>query len=354
MAVIPRRRGRLRSTVLLFGLLGAGCFFDPWAWIDDNLQPPQAQDWIDTTRRLGILEEMLRVSQTLPEMLNEVAAVDRAEPYDVEHIADVPYRVTPQRVLTLDVYRPITNNPALRRAVVLYMGGGFVVDGDFDTMGVWARFLASRGIVAFNTRQRLLTEDGVSRRDVFTDAIAAARFIAADGPLFGADPNRIATMGRSTGAQLALLVGMAPTPEHFGPAGDPDVPLSIKAVVDIFGSVDDSRYYTSLDFSLLPRDALASLYGGTPARVPEAYAESAPLNYVRPGLPAVMIVHGWLDSTIPITHSILLANALEDAGNDVERFFDPEAGHVIGWGILSNDGFGRAMLRIIPFLKKHL
>lgn len=349
-----RKRMVSATSIAFLAVVSAGCQDDPVVTVGDGFLSPASPGYLDILTALGIQQEMDRVARQMPWYLAFVPPVDAHGPYTVEVVRDVPFRETPQGPLRLDVYYPRTDDPTLRPAVVLYIGGGFITDLDFDTIGVWADFLASRGFVAFNTRQRLLTTPGVTRRDVLTDAIAAARFVASDGPRFGADPNRIGVMGRSSGGQLALLVGMVPSPEQFGEAGDPTVPLKIKAIVDLFSSVDDSRFFTTNEFTLLPRSAIAAVYGGLPSQVPEAYAESAPLTYVRPGLPPIFIVHGFLDTTVSISHSIVLADALEAAGDEVVREFYLDKGHVIGWGLFDNEGCGRAMSRIVPFLEQKL
>lgn len=346
--------GTLLAILLVFAaMLLPGCIGEPPT--DPDPLDPEAPGYLPFLQALGIQQEMDRIARTIPPYLDDLPGADGDAPFEVERIADVTYRETPQRTLTLDVYRPITSDPTPRRIVVLYMGGGLVTHLDFENIAAWANFLASRGFVAFNTKQRLLTDEGVERRDILADAVAAARFAVTDGSRFGGDPNRVGVMGRSTGGQISLLVGYAPSPEYFGPAGDPDVPLHIKAVVDIFGPSDDARFFRHKDeFTLLPLDSLRAAYGGTPDEVPDLYAQSAPLTYVRPGLPPTLIVHGALDTTIPPIHSVILADRLEATGNFVQREFYGEFGHVIGWGLFNNDGFGRAIQAIVPFLSERL
>ncbi|MCK6457532.1 MAG: alpha/beta hydrolase [Phycisphaerae bacterium] len=328
-----------------------GCLTLPGGEVPDEPQPPP---YLTSLLALGIQAEMDRVARMIPQNLKNLPAVDGEAPYDVETIRNVPFIDRPTRLLTVDVHRPTVNNGQLRRCVVLYMGGGYITDYDFETIGVWAEYLASRGFVAFNTRQRLITEENVGLREVYADAIAAVRFVTTNAQTWGGDPNRIGLLGRSSGGQVALVVGMIPDPDFFGPAGDPNVPVRVGTIVDFFGSTDDSRFFTTNEFTLLPRESLAAAYGGTPDKVPQVYRDFAPLTYVRPGLPPIMIVHGALDTTIPPIHSVLLADALEAAGNVVRREFYREFGHVIGWGLINNEGFGRAMEAAIHFMRDRL
>lgn len=346
----PFHRTRIVAAVLALGLL-SGCGAIPTN-PGNGVPQPSLPDYILYGGAVGIWQELERVARTIPPALNDVGGLDGQGPLPTERIRDVPFRNTPQRLLRCEVHRPVDMAGPLRRVIVMYCGGGYVVDRDFDTLTVWANYLASRGFVVFNMRHRLLLESGVTRRDVFSDAVAGARFVMTAAATYGGDPDRVSLLGRSSGGQLALLVAMIPTPEHFGPAGDPDVPIRIRAVVDMFGPTDDRRYFNTNDFSVLPRSAIVAVYGGTPDEVPEAYAESAPVEYVHPGLPPIMIVHGALDTTVPPIQSAILADLLEASGNFVDRAFYREFGHAIGWGFIDNNALALTMPRIIRFLEE--
>ncbi|MBU0641252.1 MAG: alpha/beta hydrolase [Planctomycetes bacterium] len=340
------------SACFALGMLATACA--PTPLDETEAARPATSDLLELTRALGFWDEIARVASTLPEYLFDVPGVDGEGVFEVETYADVRFRETPSGPLTLNIHRPKTSDERLRRTVVLYMGGGFLVDDDFGVVEIWADYLASRGFVAVNTRQRLLTESGISLLDAFSDALAAVRFMAAEGPRFGADPERIGVMGRSSGGQLAVLVGIYPDPDLFREPGDPDAPVTVRAIVDIHGPVDYAPLATGEQFSIVPFPEFLSALGGNPDELPELYAAVSPLSYVRPGLPPIMIVHGMLDLSIPIAQSVELADKLEAAGNTVVREFQPDTGHMLGWGFLHNDGFGRAMSRAVRFFEEHL
>jgi acetyl esterase/lipase len=347
-------------SLLAGGLLCGGCPLSQGPTPEDGVPQPRFPEYIRLLEDLGMRAGINRLATSLPAYTADIPAVDGEAVHAVEVIRDIPYRTTPQRILTLDVHRPADagSDPAAtdtpRRAVILFYAGAFVADGDFETADVWAGFLASRGCVTFNVRYRLLTEPGVNLPDIVTDAVAAARFVAAEGRAYGADPHRVATLGRSSGAQLALLVGLLPDLERFGSAGDPRVAVQVKAVVAIGASSADAALYAGEEFTLVQRSIVAVAYGGTPDQVPDLYAAMSPLSYVRPGLPATLLIHGALDTTVPIAHAVRLADALEAAGNTVWRDFQPHTGHVLGWGLIDNDGLGQALEVIVPFLEAQL
>jgi acetyl esterase/lipase len=318
----------------------------------DDIADPHAPDYLDFTIDSGIWAAMEKTASTMPNYLYAVRPVDGAVPHEVTRHADVAFKTTPQRTLRLDVYTPDTPSDTPRRAMVLYSGGGFLTDLDFSVTSAYAEYFASRGFVTFAARHRLLTEDDVDVENVLSDALAAVRFVVAEGAAYGADPERISVLGHSSGGQLALLVGMLADPELLREPGDPDAPVQVAAIIDIFGPTDFTAMGTDEDASAIPVADVWMVMGGTPEQKPELYALLSPIEHVRPGLPPTMIVHGGLDSTIPIAYSVSLADALEEAGNTVYRAFDLGAGHVWGWGLGSNDGFGRAAVQIVRFLEQ--
>jgi acetyl esterase/lipase len=348
------RLSAIACTAIAIGVLSGGCPLAIDTAGSDTDDGPAQPLFIDNMRALGIWQALADASAVLPEFLLEEPAVDGEDPFEVELVADVAFKETPQRTLRLNVHRPRTDDDQLRRAIVLYMGGNALYDDDFEIMEVWAAYLASRGFVVFNSRQRLLTEDGVTQVDVLSDALAAVRFVVAEGPEYGADPERIGVVGRSSGGPLALLMGMLPDPELFRQPGDPDAPVQVGAMVDIAGPTDAARIALGIDFSIITREEYVQAYGGLPTEQPFNYALLSPMTYVRSGLPPTLIIHGAIDTTVPITQGIDLAVRLAAAGNTVETLFPPDTGHVVGWGMFNNDGFGNAMTRIIDFFERHL
>ncbi|MBU0641253.1 MAG: alpha/beta hydrolase [Planctomycetes bacterium] len=320
----------------------------------DGLADPILPAIFEIGVEIGAYQVFADAATALPPYLDDVPGVDGQAPSDVETAVDVPYRETPTQTLTLNVHRPRSDDDGLRRAVVFYMGGGALGDVDFNIVDEWAKYVTSRGFVTFSARQRLRTAPGSDPADVISDALAAIRFVAQHGAEYGADPARIGLFGRSSGGQLALVAGFHPDPDQFLATGEAAVSVNVRAIVDVAGPVDYVRLVNGADFSLFPRQDFIVIMGGEPDAVPDTYNLYSPLSYVRPGLPATMLVHGALDGFVPLRQSVELADRLEAAGNIVERRFYPHTGHLLGWGLFHNDGFGRAMVEIVRFYEKHL
>ncbi|HEX3053305.1 MAG TPA: alpha/beta hydrolase, partial [Aggregatilineaceae bacterium] len=145
------------------------------------------------------------------------------------------------------------------------------------------------------------------------DVKCAIRWVRANAARYNVDPNRIAVMGRSAGAHLALMAAYT--------ANDPKFPASCPVDSEL-SKVDESvqavvASYAPTELRFWPGDrgtASEQLLGGLPDEIPDVYRDAAPISHVRPGLPPTMLVHGQRDRQVPPTHSELLANYLRASG----------------------------------------
>jgi acetyl esterase/lipase len=154
------------------------------------------------------------------------------------------------------------------------------------------------------------------------DCLCALRWIGANAKAHHIDVNRLVVTGDSAGGHLALTTGI--TPESAGLDREcPGVPLpKVAAIVDWYGITDVNDL---LDGPNLKSYAVQWL-GSAPNRG-EIAKRLSPLEYVRPGLPPVMIIHGDADPTVPYQHSVRLKAALDKAGVPNDFFTVPGGKH---------------------------
>ncbi|MCP9489651.1 MAG: alpha/beta hydrolase [Solirubrobacteraceae bacterium MAG38_C4-C5] len=179
-----------------------------------------------------------------------------------------------------------------------------------------ARDLADRGWAAWNLEYRRL---GTGRRAgggwpaTFEDVAAGIDHLLAleDARL---DLARVVGVGHSAGGQLALWAAARPGLPVGAPGAAPRV--SLRAVVALAAVSDLERAGT----------VAHELLGGTPAAVPERFAQADPVRRVGLGVPA-FLVHCADDATVPVKRSRAYAAAARAAGDDVELVEPATGGH---------------------------
>lgn len=141
------------------------------------------------------------------------------------------------------------------------------------------------------------------------DCLCALRWVAANATQHHIDLSRIVTTGDSAGGHLALTTAMIP--ESAGLDREcPGVALpKVAAVVDWYGITDVNDLLEGPN----RRTYAVQWLGSTPNRA-EIAKRLSPLEYVRPGLPPVLMIQGDADPTVPYEHSLRLKAALEKAG----------------------------------------
>lgn len=226
--------------------------------------------------------------------------------------ADVEYGDFEGKPLYVDIYQPpLRDEP--RPAVLVFHPGGFF-DGDRSWMEEFSRGLAGAGYVAFAVGYRLYNP--ADERPLWPgpliDAQRAVRWVRSHAEVYRIDPERIAAFGYSSGARLALQLGMRDTVEN----NDPDlarISSRVACVVDIAAAADVTIPWPNPDNT----EGDVTILGGTPEEVPDAYRDYSVLPFVDEDAAPTLILHSSDDTWTPVEHSLRLASALADAGVEV-------------------------------------
>lgn len=108
----------------------------------------------------------------------------------------------------------------------------------------------------------------------------------------------------------------------------------VQAVCVVSGPSDLARLYqeasrSPADKSGKVRSAVAALVGGSAGQLTKATAAS-PIHYVLKDDPPFLIIHGEIDSTVPVTQAESFAAALKAAGVETTLEIAPGRGHGAG------------------------
>ena len=148
---------------------------------------------------------------------------------------------------------------------------------------------------------------------------------------YGADANqhrldlsRVVLVGHSAGGHLAMWAA-ARSQVPRGSALFMANPLTVRGVVDLAGPLDLT---TNIEgYEGLCRDrVVTNLMGGTPAAVPERYAQASLMKLLPLGVPQVVVL-GEYEEYVPRHFAQAYVQAAERAGDRVRMILIPGAGH---------------------------
>jgi len=197
----------------------------------------------------------------------------------------------------LDLYRPRTLSGDA--PVILLIHGGAWDHGDKKSVAAYAMHFATRGYVCAAMNYRL--SDQAVYPAAVNDVRSAIEWIRANAAAYHGDPERIALVGYSAGAHLAMLG-----------AYSQQTPPGVRCVVNMYGPTDLAAP------SARRMKAVREFLGGSYRAIPERYHHASPMSYVRTGLPPTLIVHGDIDDVVPIEQAETFARALHAHGVQYE------------------------------------
>ncbi len=206
--------------------------------------------------------------------------------------------------------------------VVLLHGGCWQNEYDLGYMAGAAEALRRAGLATWTPEYRRIGDAGGGWTGTFLDAAAATdhlRELARTRPL---DLGRVVLAGHSAGGHLALWLAARRNLPAASPLRSAD-PLPVRGVVAL-AAIADLRAYAAGSGSC--NAAVPQLLGGTPAQVPDRYAQASPPELLPLGVP-VRLVQGSLDSTVPAAQATGFEAAARAAGDDARVVLVEGAGH---------------------------
>lgn len=211
----------------------------------------------------------------------------------------ITYNNQPGLNLTMDYYGSSIGG---ERPCIIVVHGGSWSKGDNKQLPELNSRLAAAGynVAAINYRLAPVHKNPAPIEDVH----AAIGYLRRHAGNLHIDTNNFVLLGRSAGAQIALLA--AYTLHEPG----------LKAVIDYYGPADMVWGY-SAPASLLVMDSrkvMEDYLGGTYQRIAQKYAASSPIEFVSQQSVPTLIIHGDNDVLVSPEHSRRLSVKLEQNG----------------------------------------
>ncbi len=219
--------------------------------------------------------------------------------------------------LFLDLYQPLA--PGKYPAVVTVYGGSWRQGSPAESAQM-SQYLAARGYVVVAIDYRHAPQYHFPAQ--LEDVQRALAFVGDRADEYEIERDRIALLGWSAGAHLAMLVGLQAEPS-----------IKIKSIVDYYGPIDLAAGYAEppVPDPINSRQVLLSLMGGPPSELENAYAAASPITYVKSaeagGLPPVLLIYGGRDHLVEARFGKRMYNALIESGNKAVWVKIPWAEH---------------------------
>ncbi len=219
----------------------------------------------------------------------------------------------------------LPDGPGPHPVAVLVHGGCFkAAYATLRDLSAMADALEEIGIATWNVEYRRLGEDGGGWPGTYLDVGRAVDHLRALAPRHALDLERVVIVGHSAGGHLAMwAAGRARVP----PGSDVHVadPLPVRGVLDLAGPVDMTANIAG--YEGLCRDAvITGLLGGSPASVPERYAQASPMRLLPLGIPQVLLI-GEHEEFVPHPLMEAYVEAAARSGDRVRLIVVPGVGH---------------------------
>jgi acetyl esterase/lipase len=262
------------------------------------------------------------------------------------------------RTEKLDVYLP--DGAAGPRPAVVYFHGGGWVKGDKATNREKeiGGSLASAGYVFVTANYKLGNRVWPTNLE---DCRSAVRFIRSRASEYNVDPSRIAAMGASAGAHLALLVAYMGDARESTPSGlYPGVSVKVRAVVELYG-ITDLLTRRDVNADGTPKATLddahsVEMLGVGRAEGEAVWREASPVSHVNASVPPTLIIQGLADQIVDHAQATELADALQAQGAEHELLLLPGVRHMFDLQFTSDHKPLPQDLRpvVLAFLARHL
>jgi acetyl esterase/lipase len=206
------------------------------------------------------------------------------------------YATYPDTTLNLDYYQTTATG---KRPCVVVIHGGSWSSGDSKQLPELNGVLAKAGYQVASINYRLAPR--YKSPAPLQDVKAALKYLHQHADEMRIDTSRFILLGRSAGAQVALLA--AYTIKQQG----------IKGVINFYGPADMVWGYSIPAPKLVmdSKQVMANYLGGHYSEVPQNYAASSPIRYVNKQTVPTLIIHGENDVLVAYEHSRRLSYTLK-------------------------------------------
>ncbi len=237
-----------------------------------------------------------------------------APPEKIETGRDSYRRISRVETPTLTIFSPAKDNNSGIAAVICPGGAYAFLSWDKEGLDV-ARWLQARGVTGAVLKYRLPAPDQIESGHLrpLLDARRAIRLLRERATEFGIKTNRVGIIGFSAGGHLA-----ASAATRFADATErPDFCVLVYPVITMLADTHAG--------------SRTNLLGRHPPD--QLLADFSCEKQVTARTPPTFLVHARDDQSVPLTNSLMFAEACRQAGVPVELHLYDKGGHGFGLGV---------------------
>jgi len=254
---------------------------------------------------LVVQHRLLPVTVALPNLFGSHLRAARARVW-----RDIVYASPNGKPLKLDVYEPMTK-PVIGTtypAIIAIHGGGWRNGDKQEYFEPTHRYLANLGFVVFDIQYRL---SGTALWPAqLEDARTALQWVRDCAGEYNVDPRRIALLGRSAGAHIALMTALKA-----------DAATQVQAVIGFY-TPTDLKYE-----NLTNASPVYNLMGGPWEQLRDEYTAANPVDQPFGKLPPLFLVEGMMDTIVPYSDGDQISRRLTLTENPFVLLRIPWARH---------------------------
>ena len=214
--------------------------------------------------------------------------------------------------------------------------------GDKSEATIFAHGMTSQGYLVASINYRLYP--AARYPAMIQDVKCAIRSLRANAGQYNLDPNRIGAVGVSAGGHLASLLGTS-GPGTWDVGEHLDQSSRVQAVISMAGVMDLTREFPTADI-----EAMRHIGFGE-----DNIVEASPITHVTPDDPPFLLIHGDMDTVVPVEQSQLLYERLAQANVPAQLVIVNNADHsFIARNGATTPTLGEINQIIVDFLAKYL
>ena len=235
--------------------------------------------------------------------------------------------------LKLDIFFPENHTSADKRGCIVFFFGGGWTSGSTEQFYGYAKYLASRGLVAISAQYRTKGSHKVTPRECVEDGKRAIRYVREHAKELGVDPDKIIASGGSAGGHVAAACAMCPKIDATPDSTVSCVPNALVLFNPVYDNGPEGYGYKT---------------------VIEYWKDIAPFHNIRKGQPPAVVFFGSNDKCVPVSTVKAFEKQMVEAGNTCETHIYEGEAH--GFFHISKGGrkmFEDVLVKADAFLVKH-